>query len=87
MKNIFIGIALATLTMACTSEQKASFEDASTPNIECTTEGCEKACCLEDATSECSGEKAAACSAEKAAECSSEKAEKKVCPVTGQEIN
>ncbi len=84
MKNIFLGLALATLSMACTtSESKASYDDASTPAMECTTEDCEKACCLEE-LSECSSEKAAECAGEKAAECSSEK---KVCPVTGQEIN
>jgi hypothetical protein len=79
MKNLILGLALASLSVACTSEQKASVNDPSTPaamEAECTTENCEKACCMK-AAGECSSTKAAS-------ECSGEK---KVCPVSGKELN
>jgi hypothetical protein len=82
MKNVFLGIALVAMTVACTSEPKNAVVDPEGPNVECTDADCEKACCA----SECSGEKAAECSGEKAAECSGE-AEAKTCPVTGKAIN
>jgi hypothetical protein len=80
MKNFILGLALASLSVACTSEQKASVNDPSTPaamEAECSTESCEKACCMEKAAGECSSTKAAG-------ECSSVK---KVCPVSGKELN
>jgi len=72
MKNVFLGLALATMSLACVSEQKASVDDASTPGMEACETGCTKPCCAKED-----------CTAEKAAECSA----KKVCPVTGQEMN
>ena len=52
MKNVFLGLAIAALTFACQSEQKASVEDAAPKAaMECGT-NCEKACCAE--ASECS---------------------------------
>ena len=75
MKNMILGLAIACLTVACASEKKASVEDTATPAaVECQTE-----CSGENA--ECSGK--SECSAEAKAECQS----KKVCPITGKEIN
>ena len=72
MKNVFLGLALACLTLACASEKKASMSDAEAPNAP-------KAECSMNA--ECSGEAKAECSTEAKSECSGEK---KVCPMTGK---
>ena len=72
MKNMFLGLAICALTVACASEQKASVEDSAAPgaNMECATK------------SECSTEAKAECSTEAKAECET----KKVCPVTGKTV-
>ncbi len=78
MKNMFLGLAIACLTVACASEKKASVEDSSAP----AAVECGKSACSEAEKAECASKKAK-CSAEAKAECES----KKVCPVTGKEIN
>ena len=80
MKNLFLGLAIACLTVACASEKKASVEDSSAPAaVECST----KSDCSEAEKAECASKAKAECSAEAKAECET----KKVCPVTGKEIN
>ena len=74
MKNMFLGLAIACMTVACASEKKASVEDSAAPGaVECATEECATKC--ETEKSECSSEAKAECSS------------KQVCPVTGKEIN
>ena len=74
MKKTLLGLALATLALACASEKKTSVDDASLPAAMC-KDDCEKACCLEQAKGECTEKAAAECK------------EQKVCPATGQKIN
>ena len=80
MKNVFLAVALATLSLACATEKKASVSDAApaaTPT--CASK------------MECSDEMKAACSDEMKAECATKKAEcsteAKTCPVTGKTLN
>jgi len=75
MKKLLLGLALAGLTVACAAEKKASVEDSSSPAaVECATK------------SDCCADKAECTEAQKA-ECQSKCEAKKVCPVTGKEIN
>ncbi len=75
MKNLFLGLALASMTIACAAEQKTSVDDASAPGVECT-----QSCTMPE--SEC----ATKCSEKEATECN-KSGEVKVCPMTGKPIN
>jgi hypothetical protein len=71
MKQLIVGLALASLSFACQSEPKTAVGEAeSAPKAECATP------CAEGMKTECSGEAKTECSGEA-----------KTCPVTGKPIS